>query len=264
MTSEALADSVVGARHRRLGAPREDAAGWTPSTAPAVLTATVADGHGDPRCVRSADGARFAVSCAPAAVAQWCATPAGERQRAGLAAQLVTAWRAAVDADLVRRPHEAEGQVAGGPANAAARLLYGTTVVLAAAGADSVTVLRIGDGDAIGVHPDGAAVRLLAADASGVPGETSSLSADDADRLAQSRTMSRAEAPALIVLVTDGVTDAYSDDDGLLGACRELYEVWRDEGRQRAEQSLSAWLRAAAEYSGDDASAAAVRLWPDP
>jgi serine/threonine protein phosphatase PrpC len=264
LSTDAFAGSVVGARHRRLGEPREDAAGWSRSGTPAVLTATVADGHGDPRCTRSCDGARFAVGCAPDAAAEWWTDPAAEPHRASLAARLVARWRAAVDQDLARRPAEPAERGADDAVAAAPRLLYGTTVILATASDADVTVLRIGDGDAIGVNHDGVAYRLLEPDRSAVPGETSSLSAADADRLARSTTMARSEAPALIVLVTDGVTDAYSDDDGLLGACRELHEVWRDGGRERAEESVAAWLQAAAEYSGDDASAVAVRLWPEP
>lgn len=263
MSMDALAASVVGARHRRLGEDREDAAGWSTNGAPAVLTATVADGHGDPRCTRSHDGARFAVACAPDAAAEWWSDPVADPGRQSLASRLVTRWRAAVDEDLVRRPAAADGTGADDAPIGTPRLLYGTTVIVAAASDATVTVLRIGDGDAIGVNNDGSAYRLLEPDRTAVPGETSSLSAADADRLARSTTMPRADAPALIVLVTDGVTDAYPDDDGLLGACRELHELWRDGGRQRAEESVTAWLHAAAEYSGDDASAVAVRLWPD-
>lgn len=264
MIADAFAGSVLGARHRRLGEEREDAAGWLCTGPPDVLTAAVADGHGDRRCPRSHDGARFAVACAPDAAAAWSSDPVDEPNRESLASQLVTRWRATVDKDLARRPAPFDGPGTDDTAAASPRLLYGTTVILVVATDVGITVLRIGDGDAIGVNLDGVAYRLLEPDRAAVPGETSSLSADDADRLAWSRTMTRADAPALIVLVTDGVTDAYPDDDGLLDACRELHDLWRDGGREQAEDSVSAWLQAAAEHSGDDASAAAVRLWPDP
>ena len=173
---------------------------------------------------------------------------------------MVTRWRAAVDEDLARRPAGSDGLEGSGRAAASPRLLYGTTVLLAVATDVALTVLRIGDGDAIGVSGDGVAYRLLDPYQGAAPGETSSLSSDDAERIARSRTLARAEAPALVVLVTDGVSDAYPDDDGLLVACRELHELWRDRGREQAERSVAAWVRAAAEHSGDDASAAVVRL----
>jgi serine/threonine protein phosphatase PrpC len=258
---DAFAGSVIGARHRRLGEDREDAAGWFYTGPPAVLTAAVADGHGDRRCPRSHDGARFAVACAPDAAAAWWSDPVDEPNRESLASRLVTRWRAAVDEDLARRPAPVYDAGSDDRATGSQRLLYGTTVLLAVTTRVGITVLRIGDGDAIGVSRDGVAYRLLEPVRAAVPGETSSLSADDADRLAQSRTVAHANAPALIVLMTDGVTDAYPDDDGLLRACRELDELWRDGGREQAEASVSAWLQAAAEHSGDDASAAIVRLW---
>jgi serine/threonine protein phosphatase PrpC len=258
----AFAASIVGARHRRLDEAGDDAADWSRTATPAALTAAVADGHSDPRCTRSRLGARFAVASAPDAAADWLSDPAQDADRESLAARLVARWRVAVDADLARRPARAD-ELRNEGRTVAPRLLYGSTVVLAAATDSAVTVLRIGDGDVVGVNRDGVAYRLLAADPAAMPGETSSLGADDATLVAQSRTVTRADGPELIVLVTDGVTDAYPDDDGLLGACRELHELWRDEGQQRAEQSVAAWLHAAAEYSGDDASAAAVRLWPE-
>jgi hypothetical protein len=260
---EAFAASIVGARHRRLGDEGDDAAGWSRTGTPGVLTAVVADGHGDPRCTRSRLGARFAVATAPDAAADWRSGPTAGSDRGALAARLVTRWRAAVDADLARRPAEVDELRQDGQAAVPPRLLYGSTVVLAVATVDGVTVLRIGDGDVIGVSRDGVAYRLLDADPVAMPGETASLGTDDAALTAQCRTMTGADAPELIVLVTDGVTDAYADDDGLLGACRELHELWRDEGQQHAEASVAAWLHAATEHSGDDASAAAVRMWPD-
>lgn len=261
---EGFAASVVGARHRRLGDEGEDAAGWSSAGTPAVLTAVVADGHGDPRCTRSRLGARFAVAAAPDAAADWWSDGTAEADREALAGRIVARWRAAVDADLAQRP-PAVGELGNdGRPPVPPRLLYGSTVVLAAATDRAVTVLRIGDGEAIGVNRDGAAFRLLATDPAAMPGETTSLGTDDAALVAQSRTIARADGPELIVLVTDGVADAYPDDEGLLGACRELHELWRDAGPQRAQQSVTDWLHAAAEHSGDDASAAAVRLWPEP
>jgi serine/threonine protein phosphatase PrpC len=257
---DALAASEIGARHRRLGEEREDASGWFHTGPPDVLTAAVADGHGDPRCPRSRDGARFAVACAPEAASAWHTDPSVASERQDLAARFVRRWQAAVDHDLVRRPAPDDSSRSPG---ASARLLYGTTALLAVLTDTGITILRIGDGDAVGVDRDGVAYRLLDPLRTAVPGETSSLSADDAERLARCRTLARTEAPALVVLVTDGVADAYSDDDGLLSACAELYDVWQQEGRARAQASVSMWLQAAASYSGDDASAAAIRVWPD-
>jgi serine/threonine protein phosphatase PrpC len=260
----AFAASIVGARHRRLGAAGDDAAGWSRSGTPAVLTAAVADGHSDPRCTRRQLGARFAVASAPVAAAEWWSDTADESDREPLAGRLVAQWRTAVDADLAQRPAGVDELRRDAQSTVSPRLLYGSTVLLATADDAAVTVLRIGDGDAVGVNHDGVAYRLLDADPAAMPGETASLGTDDAALVAQRRTMTRADGPELIVLVTDGVTDAYPDDDGLLGACRELHELWRDHGQQRAEESVVAWLHAAADYSGDDASAAAVRLWADP
>jgi hypothetical protein len=73
-----------------------------------------------------------------------------------------------------------------------------------------------------------------------------------------------AHAPRLVLLATDGLDNAYDRSTGLIEVARDLAEreELRDAGRLDAE--VAAWVRRAAETSGDDATAAVLLLGEEP
>jgi len=257
-----------GPAHTRQGTPTEDAAAWTRADdGELMVAAAVADGHGDQRCFRSADGARFAVRAAlDAALAR--GAQQGDPLR--LAADAIDRWRVLVDNDRTVHPLTdsdlAELDASRTPGaraeiDANPRLVYGTTLILCVVLATGVTVIQVGDGDAIVVARDGHAMRLLADDPTAPPGRTSSLSQPNAESAARSRSLEFEQVPALVLLATDGVGDAYPDDSALLRAGSELLVRSRTSGRVVVRDELAAWVAAAAVNSGDDATAAVI--WVD-
>ncbi len=289
VAAEVATASERGPGHVRHQTPSEDAVDWMQAGGQRlVVAAAVADGHGDRRCLRSADGARFAVRAALGTavevggdtVVDFAAdSPAGTGADAvadeaavglrRLTEMTVRRWRELVDADLARRPMPAADldsiEVVGARAavNANPRLLYGTTLILGVVTRDRVVVVQIGDGDAVAVWSDGCAHRLLDPDPTQGSGTTTSLSQTDAVQVARLRCLERAEVPSLLILASDGIGDAYPDDDALLRVGRELVARTATDGRAAAVADLAGWVSAAAANSGDDASAAVIWVETD-
>ncbi len=271
VAAEVATASERGPGHVRQQSPSEDAVDWVRDDGERfVVAAAVADGHGDRRCLRSADGARFAVRAAldtSVGTVATAVTDAEAVDQRRLTELTVRRWRELVDADLARRPVAAADldsvDVVGARAavHANPRLLYGTTLILGVVTRDRVVVVQIGDGDVVAVASDGCARRLLDPDPAQGLGTTTSLSQTDAVQVARLRCLERAEVPSLLILASDGIGDAYPDDDALLRVGRELVARTATAGRAAAVADLADWVSAAAANSGDDASAAVI--WVD-
>jgi hypothetical protein len=244
---EVTTASEVGAthRHRQLGA--DDAVGWTGAIGHSVIaTVALADGHSDPRCVRSRDGAAFVVAAAES-------LPHEVTGAAEITGALLADWRRRVDQHLAEHPLTDREPTSAG----ADRLAYGTTAIVCRVTALGITIVRIGDGDIIAVTPDGQARRLAPSDQP--PGEvTQSLSQPDAAQVARCAEIPAGAAPVLLVLATDGFDNAYPSSDSMLRAADELTTLRRESGVPLTAHVLTQWARSAADVSGDDATVAAV------
>lgn len=152
-----------GASHDALGLPNQDAVEACEIDGGAGVA--VADGHGHSRHFRSGNGARLAVTAASEAVREqssWLAalTAAGQLEsEIGqiLVPAVVDRWRAAVRADVAARPFTAAEQASAWPGDDPV-IAYGTTLLLAVVWRNWLLLAQIGDGDIVGVRPDGSAL----------------------------------------------------------------------------------------------------------
>jgi serine/threonine protein phosphatase PrpC len=244
---EVTTASEVGATHRHRHLDADDAVGWTGAIGNSVIaTVALADGHSDPRCVRSRDGAAFLVAAAKS-------LPDDVIGAGAITDALLADWRRRVDQHLADHPLADRESTA----TTTDRLTYGTTAIVCRVTHQSITIVRVGDGDVIAVTPDGRARRLAPSDQP--PGDvTQSLSQPDAAQVARCAEIPADAAPVLLVLATDGFDNAYPSSDSMLRAADELTTLRRESGAPLTTDVLTQWARSAAEISGDDATVAAI------
>lgn len=244
--------TVAGARHVVAGAPNQDHWAATPPGTTAVVA--VADGHGSPRCPRSATGARLAAAIAvdvAARVFRPTGDPAVEMAE-GVCPEVINRWRTAVAADADRNPFSHAERIKVGPE--APALAYGTTLVVVACSGSAVGALAIGDGDVVAVRPDGDPVHVLGGGAGAVGTETASLAGEDAATAAR---VGAAEWPlAAVWASTDGFGTAFADPHWWREVAVDLLD--RVAGLPPGELAarVPEWLRGPAEVGGDDATMA--------
>jgi hypothetical protein len=206
--------SERGAAHRAAGIPNQDAVAAIPLEHSGMVAA-VADGHGHSRHFRSARGARLAVSVACEAARDLATRPGGlpgpgqeeEELRRVLVPGIVTRWRGAVLADVAAGPFT-------GPEDTVRRgddetVPYGTTLLLAIGLGERLLLAQIGDGDIVGIGPDGAAVRPVPGDPLLDGRHTTSLCSPGAAGSFRAAAVALAGTPLLgVLLATDGYGNA--------------------------------------------------------
>jgi hypothetical protein len=269
---EVTTASETGATHQQRGLGCDDAVGWSgPDGGSVLATVAIADGHSDRRCVRSDTGAALVVAAATTLPGESVGSDA-------ITGALIAGWRRRVDLHLADNPLKAESPLtaadlgtgeaepsADGAGNA--RLAYGTTAALCRITNDAITIVRVGDGDVIAVSADGQA-RRLAIPPRQSSDVTDSISAPDAERVAQCVEIPAGAAPVLVILATDGFDNAYPAEGSMLRAASELAAMRRETGRPIGSDVLTKWARDAADVSGDDATVAAIWIettagWPE-
>jgi hypothetical protein len=203
-----------GAAHRAAGIPNQDAVATIPLDNGGMVAA-VADGHGHSRHFRSARGARLAVSIACQAARGLATRPGGltvpgqeERELRGvLVPGIVARWRDAVLADVAAEPFT-------GPENAVRRgddatIPYGTTLLLAIGLRERLLLAQIGDGDIVGISPDGTALLPVPGDPLLDGRHTTSLCSPGAAESFRTAAVGLAGTPLLgVLLATDGYGNA--------------------------------------------------------
>jgi len=256
--------SVIGAAHVARGAPCQDAfllvepAG---SGDPAVVA--VADGHGARRHFRSAAGARFAVEVASQAALRHAAALAAMTRpadvqaavRSELTPEIVRDWRESVARDVENDPFSPEetASMAAGPDTP--EIPYGSTLLVGLVAAPWLVCLQIGDGDIVVVAVDGQATIPVPGDPTLDGLRTTSLCQVDAIRSFRDAVRDVTQDPALaVLLVTDGYSNAQSDDPWHPRLGADLADLLWREGPEWVGERLSAWaaLCASSEGSGDD------------
>lgn len=131
---------------------------------------------------------------------------------------------------------------------------YGTTLLAVLATTEWLLYLQLGDGDILVVRDDGQVERPLGKDLRLLGGETTSLCTTDAwkDMRAVLRPIAE-EAPALVLLSTDGYANSFSSDGDFLKTGPDYLRLIREEGWEYVQANLESWLTETSQLgSGDD------------
>jgi hypothetical protein len=211
---QAVTATERGAAHRVAGVPNQDAVAAVPLEN-GGMAAAVADGHGHSRHFRSARGARLAASIACQAARDLATRPGGlpgpgreqEELRRVLVPGIVARWRDAVLADVATEPFTGpEDTVRRGDD---ATIPYGTTLLLAVGQGEQLLLAQIGDGDIVGIGPDGRALRPVPGDPLLDGRHTTSLCSPGAAQSFRVAAPGLAATPLLgVLLATDGYGNA--------------------------------------------------------
>jgi Protein phosphatase 2C len=261
----ALTASELGAAHRAAGLPNQDAVAAR-QIRPDALVAAVADGHGHRRHFRSGRGSQLAVAVACEA-AQELGARLDDFEAAGqiesealnnLVPAITGRWREAVRADVAADPFTAREEAlrSGGDD---ALIAYGSTLLLAIAGRRWLVLAQIGDGDIVGIRPDGQALLPVPPDPSLDGQQTTSLcgsGAEDDFRAAVVDTS--ATALVGVLLATDGYGNAQAADPWAEVVCADLAELIADRPPEWLVGQLPLWAGrcASADGSADDTTIA--------
>ena len=254
---------MIGPRHVRTGRGNEDALGWRSFDGrPGGLrtVAAVSDGHGSDLCPRSERGANLAVQAAVLAAEEVVGSgPEGGEDRAlQVVRQTRRLWLSAVDRDLAHRPLPTEQRMRiteGGGGDE--RIAYGCTLLVCAVTDTEVLLGQVGDGEIAALAPDGSGWFPLGPNPQQQPGASDSLFLPGADERARTAVLDPA-VPSLVMLMTDGCSNAYSSTDELLTVGAETVRLERGTGLRRATLTLESWLVSTAERTEDDATLVAV------
>lgn len=268
-----IGKSVRGASHVRANRPNQDAIDWlqtSPMDVPLMLA--VSDGHGSAKCFRSDEGARLAVQTALREIQKF---QDGQPDLANLSAikrtaeewlprALLQAWEQAVDAHLTQHPLSLEkrletleqeaGKAARHAVEANPRLAYGATLLIVLVAKDFVLYLQLGDGEMLTVSEQGEVSKPLPKDERLFANETTSLCSSNAWRDFQVRFQAfSGRPPALLLLATDGYPNSFRNEEAFLKVGSDLLSMIREEGLDKVNDSLEAWLTEASQVgSGDD------------
>ena len=268
-----IGESVRGASHFRNGLPNQDSIHHLPmvgGSAPIILA--LSDGHGSPRCFRSAIGAKVAVATAVEASSHFLTAMRGkslsvikDSAERYLSTDIVKIWSSRVsqdqqenpftDEELFRLENEAgtsaKELTITGPNHL---LAYGATLILVVLTADFLFCLQLGDGDLLIVTSEKEVRRPLIADPAHIANETNSLCMPGAQRLFQFSFQAIHDSPpALILAATDGYSNAFVSNSDFEKVGTDMLELYRTEGPDYVRQNLPSWLNAASENaSGDD------------
>jgi len=260
-----LTASQMGAAHKYSGLPNQDAVA-VHQVGPDLLVAAVGDGHGHHRHFRSARGSRFAVAAACQAAEDLAGRLEGfetaDEIRSEVSGQLVPAitgrWREAVHDDHAAEPFT--------PAEEAARaadddvlVAYGSTLLLAIAGRKWLVLTQIGDGDIVGIRPDGRPLLPVPGDPSLDGHQTTSLCTVHAEDEFRVGVVHIATSALLgVLLATDGYGNAQADDPWADSVSADLAELISDRSPEWLAAQLPLWASrcASTDGSADDTTIA--------
>lgn len=266
--------SVQGHLHVLRDLPVQDASASGSDEAGRFQIAVVADGHGDPACVRSAAGSVTAVETAKACLLCFARemlegeTAMGEppamdalsirkyRDAAlkRLTDSIVSRWYAAVHQDAAEDPLPEEA-LEYGVAHA-----YGTTLIAALRLPDYLVLIQQGDGLCVVFYEDGSAETPIPPDTRCHENVTTSLCDNDAAEGIRACVLDLRNRPvAACFLGSDGVEDSFRDLEGTYTFYRKLTYALCEQGTEAFEQGLEEHLRQfSAQGSGDDISVSGI------
>jgi len=260
----ALTASQVGAAHQATGLPNQDAV-TARQVRPDVLVAAVADGHGHRRHFRSARGSQLAVTVACEAAQELAARLDGFQTAAPIESEalgtLVPAiageWRDAVREDVAADPFTSREEASRGGDDPL--IAYGSTLLLAIAGRRWLVLVQIGDGDIMGIQPDGRPLLPVPRDPSLDGQQTTSLCGARAEDEFRVAVVDTSTTPLLgVILATDGYGNAQVADTWTDAVSADLAELINDRSPEWLAGQLPLWASrcASADGSADDTTIA--------
>jgi hypothetical protein len=286
-----------GAAHHAMGLANQDAVRAF-ENGPRSVVVAVADGHGHHRHFRSARGSQLAVAVACQAVPELTSTLAGLAGTAGtgtagtetvetgpggtgtpgigageivrqihrvLVPAITGRWREAVGADIDAKPITPEEEPSRSPGDDPV-IAYGTTLLVAAVWGDWLLLAQIGDGDILGIAPDGGALLPVPGDPLLDGRHTTSLCSPGAEHSFRAAAVSTGPTPLLgVMLATDGYANAQAADawEDTIGA--DLAGLISNHPPEWLASQLPVWAGRCASFegSGDDTTIALL-LAPGP
>jgi Protein phosphatase 2C len=260
----ALTASQLGAAHQAAGLPNQDAVAVR-QVRPDVLVAAVADGHGHRRHFRSARGSQLAAAVACEAAQELAARLDGfttaapiESESLGTLVPAITgAWRDAVREDVADDPFTSRENAARGGDDPL--IAYGSTLLLAIAGRRWLVLVQIGDGDILGIQPDGRPLLPVPRDPSLDGQQTTSLCGAGAEDEFRAAVVDTSTTPLLgVMLATDGYSNAQLADPWTDAVSADLAELINDRPPEWLAGQLPLWASrcASADGSADDTTIA--------
>ena len=260
----ALTASQLGAAHQATGLPNQDAVAAR-QIRPDVLIAAVADGHGHRRHFRSARGSQLAVAVACEAAQDLAARLADFQAAAPIESEALGsscprspgdgATRCATTSPPIRsRPGKRPRAAAMMPL-----IAYGSTLLLAIAGRRWLVLVQIGDGDIMGIQPDGRPLLPVPSDPSLDGQQTTSLCGTRAEDEFRAAVVDTSTTPLLgVMLATDGYGNAQVADPWTDAVSADLAELINDRPPEWLAGQLPVWASrcASADGSADDTTIA--------
>jgi hypothetical protein len=265
-TWQVLTTTERGAAHRASGVPNQDAVAAFP-IGPGGAVAAVADGHGHSRHFRSGRGAQLAVTVAcraandlaPRLGSLRALAQAEEELRVALVPRIVRQWRTAVLEDVAADPlSRGEDAVRG---RDDATIAYGTTLLLAIAWQEWLLLTQIGDGDIVGIRPDGTAQSPVPGDPQLDGRHTTSLCMPGAENSFRVGVVDTSRSALLgVLLATDGYGNAQVARDWEAAVSADLAGLITTRPPQWLASPLPVWAGKCASLDGsaDDTTIALV------
>jgi|JI9StandDraft_1071089.scaffolds.fasta_scaffold58108_3 serine/threonine protein phosphatase PrpC len=134
--------------------------------------------------------------------------------------------------------------------------LYGTTLISLYINKDFIYFLQIGDGDILLVYDDYSILEPIQKDSELIGNTTYSISQDNALSFTKTRFfLNDSRHPSLIILSTDGYSNAFSNDEEFLKIGKDYLDRLK-ENDIIVRENIKNWLKKASEFSGDDISIA--------
>lgn len=274
-------ETARGYRHIQENIPCQDRSLSCPSAEGDYQIICVADGHGDPACHRSDEGAGFAVEAAKKCLKDFAEVIvsgdmpfSSPRQRSECLEQLTNSilskWYGAVRNDLLTHAVTEADLAAAGRYEEAYRKgdrvehLYGTTLIAALRVQDYLVLIQQGDGRCDVFYADGAVNQPIPWDERCKGSTTTSMCDKDAFNRIRTAVIDLTQKDvAACFLGSDGVEDSYYDnEESQLGTHRfymdlscKLYEYGVEQFKKNLEGMLSAFSKTG---SGDDVSVAGI------
>lgn len=273
---ELFCNSVRGSGHVRKGIPCEDY-GIKKEDGEYKIFA-VADGHGDPNCVRSGVGSRFACEIAAAVLDKFArqlresgkealifdATGSG-RILSQLKGSIVSRWLSAVDSEYKDNPLTSEEiRTASKLAdefrrNIRTERMYGTTLIAGLLTDSYLLLLQQGDGRCVLFSENGEASQPIPWDDRCLGTATTSMCDVDAAQSIRSVVINLAENPVIACVAgTDGVEDSFPNSmDKTVSYYRRMLTEACGNGVEAMESALTEDLSALSKAgSADDITVA--------